>query len=153
MFVCTTLLQILINIMIMFPWSLVLLLSFLVNKWQLMFRPIGGLLWYGIDWLDQRMPSLVEWLLWFVYQISLAMHVLTVGINLGVIWVSEWGCRGGAEAVPAWRRLRNCQQCNACGSAAEKQILRCRGAWAIRLHLALNLLIHGTNLDVMGVEF
>lgn len=74
--------------MIMGPWSLVLLLSFLVNKWQLMFRPIGGLLWYSVDWLDQRVPSLVEWLLWLVYQISLILHVVTVGINLGVIWVS-----------------------------------------------------------------
>lgn len=82
-------LQILINIMIMFPWSLVLLLSFLVNKWQLMFRPIGGLLWYGVDWLDQRLPTLVDWMLWFWYQISLTLHVLTVGINLGVIWVSD----------------------------------------------------------------
>lgn len=80
--------QILINILIMAPWSLVLLLSFLVNKWQLLFRPVGGLLWYGIDWLDQRVPNLVEWLLWFWYQISLMLHVLTVGINLGVIWVS-----------------------------------------------------------------
>jgi len=74
--------------MIMGPWSLVLLLSFLVNKWQLMFRPTGGLLWYSVDWLDQRVPSLVEWLLWLVYQISLVLHVVTVGINLGVIWVS-----------------------------------------------------------------
>lgn len=80
--------QLLINILIMFPWSLVLLLSFLVNKWQLLFRAVGGLLWYGIDWLDQRVPNLVEWLLWFWYQISLMLHVLTVGINLGVIWVS-----------------------------------------------------------------
>lgn len=80
-------LQILINILIMFPWSLVLLLSFLVNKWQLMFRPIGGLLWYSVDWLDQRLPTLVDWMLWFWYQISLTLHVLTVGINLGVIWV------------------------------------------------------------------
>lgn len=79
--------QSLINVMILVPWSLVLLLSFLVNKWQLLFRPIGGLLWYGVDWLDQRVPALVEWLLWGVYQASLMLHVLTVGINLGVIWV------------------------------------------------------------------
>ena len=95
------LVQILINIMIMFPWSLVLLLSFLVNKWQLLFRPIGGLLWYGIDWLDQRVPSLVEWLLWFVYQISLTLHVLTVGINLGVIWVSLVAAAAAATVAPA----------------------------------------------------
>lgn len=61
-------------------------------------RPIGGLLWYSMDWLDQRVPSLVEWLLWCVYQVSLLLHVLTVGINLGVIWVRgqaaglELGC-------------------------------------------------------------
>lgn len=47
-----------------------------------------------MDWLDQRVPSLVEWLLWFVYQVSLLLHVLTVGINLGVIWV-----RGQAEGL------------------------------------------------------
>lgn len=75
--------------MIMVPWSLVLLLSFLLNKWQLLFRPLGGLLWYGVDVLDQRLPSLVEWLLWLVNQTSLTLHVLTVGINLGVIWVSH----------------------------------------------------------------
>jgi hypothetical protein len=82
-------LQFVINVMIMVPWSLVLLLSFLLNKWQLLFRPLGGLLWYGVDVLDQRLPSLVEWLLWLVNQTSLTLHVLTVGINLGVIWVSH----------------------------------------------------------------
>jgi hypothetical protein len=38
-------LQVLINVLIIFPWSCVLLLSWLVNKWQLMFRPVGAAFW------------------------------------------------------------------------------------------------------------
>jgi hypothetical protein len=38
-------LQVLINVLIIFPWSWVLLLSWLVNKWQLMFRPVGAAFW------------------------------------------------------------------------------------------------------------
>jgi hypothetical protein len=35
----------LVNMLIIFPWSMVLLLSWAVNKWQLLFRPIGQLIW------------------------------------------------------------------------------------------------------------
>jgi hypothetical protein len=115
--------QVLINVLILFPWSLVLLLSFVVNKWQLLFRPVGGLLWWCVDWLDQRLPSLVEWLLWCVYQVSLLLHVLAVGINLGVIWVrAAGGCC--ALVVAGWlagwlhavRLTRGCQPhgCTCC---------------------------------------
>ncbi|KAI8472414.1 MAG: hypothetical protein J3K34DRAFT_519751 [Monoraphidium minutum] len=77
----------LVNLLILFPWSCVLLLSWIVNKWQLAWRPIGGLLWWGVDQLDQRAPSLVEWLLWLQGLVSLGLHVITVGVNLGVIWI------------------------------------------------------------------
>lgn len=39
-------LQVIINVLIIFPWSVVLLLSFLVNKWQLLFRPVGAAFWW-----------------------------------------------------------------------------------------------------------
>jgi hypothetical protein len=42
---CRVVLQVLINVLIIFPWSCVLLLSWLVNKWQLMFRPVGAAFW------------------------------------------------------------------------------------------------------------
>lgn len=48
---------------------------------------LAGCRWI-IDWLDQRVPTFVEWLLWLMNQISLVLHVITVAINLGVIWVS-----------------------------------------------------------------
>jgi hypothetical protein len=83
--------QVLINVMIVIPWTLVLLLSLIVNKWQLLFRPLGSIFWSTIDYLDQRMPVAVEWLLWGINQVSLTLHIVTVGINLGVMWV---GCQG-----------------------------------------------------------
>jgi hypothetical protein len=42
---------------------------------------------WAVDQLDQRAPSLVEWLLWAQGEISLGLHVITLGVNLGVIWV------------------------------------------------------------------
>eukprot|EP00877_Chromochloris_zofingiensis_P010645 jgi/Chrzof1/5834/Cz16g17170.t1 len=87
----------LLNVLVIFPWAYVLFLSWLVNRWQLMWRPLGGLLWWSVDQLDQRMPGLVEMLLWFHSLVSLALHVLTVGINLGVIWIM-WD--NGHRAVP-----------------------------------------------------
>lgn len=44
---------------------------------------------WAVDQLDQRAPSLVEWMLWLQGLISLGLHVITVGVNLGVIWVGE----------------------------------------------------------------
>lgn len=43
---------------------------------------------WSVDQLDQRAPGLVEWLLWAQGLASLALHIITTGVNLGVIWVS-----------------------------------------------------------------
>jgi hypothetical protein len=40
-----------------------------------------------VDYFDRRLPSTVEWGLWVISQVSLILHVITIGINLGVIWV------------------------------------------------------------------
>jgi hypothetical protein len=103
-------LQFLVNFLIIFPWTMVLALTWLLNTWQLLFRPIGGALWYAVDWLDQRMPTLVEWILWGVYQVSLMLHVVTVGIDLGVIWVSLGGKGVGTEQRGGLGQLRAKQQ-------------------------------------------
>lgn len=79
--------QFLVAALIVVPWSLVLLLSWAVNRWQLPWRPLGGAVWYAVDRLDRRAPRAVEWLLWAQGALSLALHVVTVGVNLGVIWV------------------------------------------------------------------
>uniref|UniRef100_A0A383WCR9 Uncharacterized protein n=1 Tax=Tetradesmus obliquus TaxID=3088 RepID=A0A383WCR9_TETOB len=89
--------KVLINVLIIFPWSCVLLLSWLVNKWQLMFRPVGAAFWWCVDYFDRRLPSTVEWFLWVISQVSLILHVITVGINLGVIWIM-WD--NGHHALP-----------------------------------------------------
>ena len=47
---------------------------------------------WSVDQLDQRAPSLVEWLLWAQGLVSLAMHIVTTGVNLGVIWVRGQYC-------------------------------------------------------------
>jgi len=88
--------------LIIFPWSMVLFLSWLVNKWQLPWRPIGQLIWWLVDQLDQRAPGLVEWLLWLQGLISLGLHIVTVGVNLGVVWVSD-------DGRLSWRQLPGCQ--------------------------------------------
>jgi hypothetical protein len=74
--------------MVIVPWTFILGLTWLVNRWQFIFRPLGGLLWYGVDWVDQRTPAVADWLLWFVYKVSLILHTISVGVSLGVIWVS-----------------------------------------------------------------
>ncbi len=89
----------------MAPWALVLTLSWLLNKWQLLFRPLGGYVWWLVDQLDQRAPSMVEVLLWVQGTLSLALHMVTLGINLGVIWVRGGGGgagRGGAPSGKVW---------------------------------------------------
>ncbi len=54
---------------------------------------------WSVDQLDQRAPGLVEWLLWLQGLVSLALHVVTVGVNLGVIWVSGGRRRVNSFAV------------------------------------------------------
>ncbi|KAF8059651.1 NLRC3 [Scenedesmus sp. PABB004] len=49
--------------------------------------PLGGAFWWSVDALDRRAPGAVEWALWAMGQASLTLHVLTVGVNLGVIWI------------------------------------------------------------------
>lgn len=67
-----------------------------------------------VDWLDQRVPTLVEWMLWLMSQISLVLHVITVGVNLGVIWVSP--CSGSLRSADQWPKNSACMSGTVCGS-------------------------------------
>jgi hypothetical protein len=53
-----------------------------------------------VDQLDQRAPTMVEILLWAHSILSLALHVITICVNLGAIWVSLLSHR----AMHGWRR-------------------------------------------------
>lgn len=141
--------QLLVNLLIAIPWSAVLLLSWAVNKWQMLWRPLGGALWcaasvghapscpaaaggaeqahaaacacaparvqrlapdaaaaprrrWSVDQMDQRAPGAVDWMLWAQGLVSLALHIVTVGVNLGVIWVcARARARARQAAAPA----------------------------------------------------
>jgi hypothetical protein len=90
-------------------WALVLLLSWLCNQWQRLWRPIGAILWWGVDGADRAAPLAVEWLLWLLGECSLLLHVVATGTVLGVAGVTlrdyeltHGGGGGGARTHAAW---------------------------------------------------
>jgi hypothetical protein len=93
-------------------WALVLLLSWLCNQWQRLWRPLGRLLWWVVDAADRRAPLAVEWALWVLGEASLVLHVVATGTVLGLAGVTLRECRlshnaapregGGAHAHVAW---------------------------------------------------
>jgi hypothetical protein len=80
--------QYIIDFMTLIPWVMILGLSWLLNHWQRLWRPLNRLVYAINDRLDLSAPVILGPINWLYDTTSMALHVVDIAIKLGLIKVS-----------------------------------------------------------------
>jgi hypothetical protein len=103
--------QYVVDILTVIPWVIVLGLTWLVNQWQRLWRPVNMLVYAINGKLDLSAPVILGPINWLYDTVSLALHVADVAIKFGLLKVGAGRAVGvlGCWGVQAQRRLCSTQ--------------------------------------------
>jgi hypothetical protein len=84
--------QYVVDFMTVVPWVVVLGLTWFINHWQRLWRPLNVLVYAINNRLDLSAPVILGPINWLYDTISLALHVVDCAIKLGLLKVSRRRC-------------------------------------------------------------